>query len=99
MTGTVHTLYYIITIYNGPSAVKARLLHSYSTSFYRHHSTQRAILRFFATQGRHVALIGVKFGTVLGTEDRAKFHPHRCNDKGTDPKTEIFTEILLNFGI
>jgi len=43
--------------------------------------------------------MGVKFGTDEGTEDfgpllRAKFHPHRCNDKGIGtPKTEIFTEI------
>jgi len=35
-------------------------------------------LRFFAPQGRHVAPIGVKFGTEEGT----KFHPHRCNEKG-----------------
>jgi len=45
--------------------------------------TQRPILSFFAPQGRHVAPIGVKFGTEEGTEDpllHAKFHPHRCND-------------------
>jgi len=43
---------------------------------------QRPILRFFARQGRHVAPMGVKFGTE---EVRAKFHPHRCNDKGIGP--------------
>ena len=39
-------------------------------------------MRFFATQGRHVALIGVKFGMeeeIKGPLLRAKFHPHRCN--------------------
>jgi len=30
--------------------------------------TQRQILRFFAPQGRHVAPMGVKFGTEEGTE-------------------------------
>jgi len=46
---------------------------------------QRPILRFFALQGRHVAPMGVKFGTGEGTFGPlllAKFHPHRCNDKG-----------------
>ena len=36
------------------------------------------ILRIFAPQGRHVAPMGVKFGTEEGTEGpllRAKFHP------------------------
>ena len=37
-------------------------------------------MRFFAPQGRHVASMGVKFGMDEGTD--AKFHPHRCNDKG-----------------
>ena len=39
-------------------------------------------MRFFAPQGRHVAPMGVKFGTEEGTLGpllRAKFHPHRCN--------------------
>jgi len=42
-------------------------------------------LRVFAPQGRHVAPMGVKFGIEEGTECpllHAKFHPHRCNDKG-----------------
>ena len=49
--------------------------------------TQRPILRFFAPQGRHVAPMGVKFGMEEGTWDllHAKFHPHRCNDKGVGP--------------
>jgi len=43
--------------------------------------TQRLILRFFVPQGRHIAPMGVKFGTEEGTEYRnghllhAKFHP------------------------
>ena len=47
-------------------------------------------MRFFAPQGRHVAPMGVKFGTLL----RAKFHPHRCNDKGVGPPKLKF---LLRF--
>jgi len=44
---------------------------------------QRASLRFFTPQGRHVALMGVKFGTwTEGPLLRARFHPHRCNNKG-----------------
>ena len=38
-------------------------------------------MRIFAPQGRHVAPMGVKFGTEEGTFGpllRAKFHPHRC---------------------
>jgi len=50
-------------------------------------------LRIFARQGRHVAQMGVKFGTEEGTE--AKFHPHRCNDKGMGP---LKLKILLIFG-
>jgi len=45
-------------------------------------------LSFFAPQGRHVAPMGVKFGIEEGTEGllvHAKFHPHRCNDKGVGP--------------
>ena len=60
--------------------------------------TQRPILRIFAPQGRHVAPMGVKFGTEEGTEGpllRAKFHPHRCNGKGTGP---LKLKILLIFG-
>jgi len=50
-------------------------------------------LRFFAPQGRQVASMGVKFGTEEGTAGpllRAKFHHHRCNDKGVGhPKLKI----------
>jgi len=59
--------------------------------------TQMPIFRFFAPQGRHVAPMGVKFGTEEGTEGRllhAKFHPHRCNDKGVGPQKLKF---LLKF--
>ena len=75
--------------------------------FYRQHCaqrkpagikfTQRPILRFFAPQGRHVASIGVKFGMEEGTKGpllHAKFHPHRCNDKGVGPPKFKF---LLRF--
>ena len=40
---------------------------------------------------------GMKFGTEEGTEDpllRAKFHTHRCNDKGVEPPKLKF---LLRF--
>jgi len=57
---------------------------------------KRPILGFFAPQGRHVALMGVKFGLEEETEGpeegtkgpllHAKFHPHRCNDKGVGPQ-------------
>ena len=46
--------------------------------------------------------MGVKFGTEERTEGplfgplrRAKFHPHRCNDKGIGP---LKLKILLIFG-
>ena len=75
-------------------ASRRELLH-FMRAFYRQHCaqrkpagisfTQRPILRFFAPQGRHVAPIGVKF---------AKFHPHRCNDKGVGPPKLKF---LLRF--
>jgi len=42
--------------------------------------------------------MGVKFGTEEGTQGpllRAKFHPHRCNDKGIGP---LKLKILLIFG-
>ena len=69
--------------------------------------TQRPILRFFAQQGRHVALMGVKFGTEEGTFGpllRAKFHlrsPPPCQISPPSvqrqgrrtPKIEIFTQI------
>jgi len=49
---------------------------------------------FFAPHRRRVALMGEKFGKEEGTDLRAKFHPHPCNDKGIGPpKTEMFTEI------
>ena len=47
---------------------------------------KRPILKFFAPQGRHVAPIGVKFGTEEGT--------NRCNDKGVGPPKLKF---LLRF--
>ena len=42
--------------------------------------------------------MGVKFGTEEGFEGpllRAKFHPHRCNDKGIGP---LKLKLLLIFG-
>ena len=54
-------------------------------------------MRFFAPQGRHVAPMGVKFGMEEGTFGpllHAKFHPHRCNDKGVGPPKLKF---LLRF--
>ena len=54
-------------------------------------------MRFFAPQGGHVAPMGVKFGTVPSSEGpllHAKFHPHRCNDKGVGPPKLKF---LLRF--
>ena len=51
-----------------------------------------ADLRFFAPRGRHVAPIGVKLGMEEGTD--AKFHLHRCNDKGVGPHKLKF---LLRF--
>jgi len=59
--------------------------------------TERPILRFFAPQGRHIAPMVVTFGTEEWTEDpllHAKFHPHRCNDKGVGPQK---LKILLRF--
>jgi len=41
--------------------------------------------------------MGVKFGTEEGTKGplfRAKFHPHRCNEKGVEPQNLNF---LLRF--
>ena len=46
---------------------------------------------------RHIARMGVKFGTeewTLGPLLRAKFHPHRFNDKGVGPQKLKF---LLRF--
>ena len=43
-------------------------------------SYSEANCEVFRPAGQHVAPMGVKFGTEEGTE--AKFHPHRCNDKG-----------------
>jgi len=59
----------------------------------RYLSYSEAVLRFFAPQGRHVALMGVKFGAEDGTECpllHDQFHPHRCNDKGIGPPKLIF---------
>jgi len=39
----------------------------------------------FRPQGRHIAPMWVTFGTekeIFGPLLHAKFHPHRCNDKG-----------------
>ena len=47
------------------------------------------VFSFLPHMGRSVALMG----------DGVKFGVHRYNDKATDPKTENFTKILLNFGI
>ena len=52
-------------------------------------------MRIFAPQGRHVAPMGVKFGTEEGPLLRAKFHPHWCNDKGIGP---LKLKFLLIFG-
>jgi len=46
----------------------------------------RPIFSFFAPQGRHLAPMGVKFGT----------DPHRCNDKGVGPQKVKF---LLRFDL
>ena len=46
---------------------------------------------------RHVAPMGVKFGTEEGTIGpllRAKFHPHRFNDKGIGPPKRKFLLIF-----
>ena len=51
-------------------------------------------MRVFAPQGRHVAPVGVKFGVEEGTDRHAKFHPHRCNDKGVGSEKLKF---LLRF--
>ena len=45
----------------------------------------------FRHAGRHVAQVGVKYRMEEGT---AKFHPHRCNDKGVGPQKLKF---LLRF--
>ena len=57
------------------------------------------VFRPAGASGRHIAPMGVKFGTeegikVEGPLLRAKFHPHRCNDKGTGPPKLNF---LLRF--
>ena len=54
-------------------------------------------MRFFTPQVRHVVPMGVKFGKKEGTEGpllHAKFHLHRCNDKGIGPPKLKF---LLSF--
>jgi len=71
--------------------------------FYRQHCaqrkpagikfTQRPILRFFAPQGRHVAPIGVKFGTEEGTAP-CQISPPPVQRQGCrTPKIKIFTQI------
>ena len=51
-------------------------------------------MRFFAPQGRHVAVMGVKFGMEEGDRLHAIFHPNRCNEKGVGlPKLKF----LLRF--
>jgi len=42
---------------------------------------------FVATQGRHIALINVKFGTGSSLLLRAKFHVYWCRNVGIWPKT------------
>ena len=45
--------------------------------------------------------MGVKFGTEEGTEGpllRAKFHPHRCNDKSIGRLGPLKLKFLLIFG-
>ena len=54
-------------------------------------------MRFFASQGRHVARMGVKFGKEEGTKVallHAKFQHRRCNDKSVGPQKRKF---LLRF--
>ena len=64
-------------------------------------------MRFFTPQGRHVAPMGVKFGTEEGTfgpllradggdiwHGGGDLHPHQCNDKGVGPQKLKF---LLRF--
>ena len=51
----------------------------------------QADFQVFRPQGRHIALMGVKFGT----EEGAKFHRHRCNDKSVGPQKLNF--FLLRF--
>ena len=63
---------------------------------------QRAILRFFAPQGRYVAPIGVKFGMKEWTvySFTPNLIPVGAEFGGTgSQKTENFTDILQNFGI
>ena len=49
-----------IRLITGSIAQRARI--------YKLLSSQRPILRFFTPQGRHVAPMGVKFGTEKGTD-------------------------------
>jgi len=70
----------------------------------RHMSYSEADFEVFGSAGRHVAPIGVKFGTEEWTEDRGRqISPHRCNDKSrayrSGPPKQIFTEISHIFGI
>jgi len=58
---------------------------------------------FSPRRGDTLQTMGVKFGMEEGTKGPllpAKFHPHRCNDKGVGPpKIEIFTQIWPKCGI
>jgi len=52
----------------------------------------------FASHGRHLALIKVKFGTEERTLPRAKFHVHRSKNVGTQPpKLSKFPILRTNF--
>ena len=72
----------------------------------------RPILRFFAAQGRYVEPMGVKFNVEEGTFGSlleegtfgpfllAKFHLHRCNDKGVgSKKTDFYSDLTKMWNI
>jgi len=65
-----------------------------SSATRRYLSYSEADFAVFRPKGRHVAPMGVKFGMGEGTFPLAKFHPHRCNDKGIGPPKLKF---LLRF--
>jgi len=64
-------------------------------------SLLRGRLRFFAPQGRHVAPMGVKFGTEEGTLRRGpkvpssvpNFTPNGATTRYVGPQIEIFSQI------
>jgi len=79
--------------------------------FYRQHCAQRKapvyelltgrFCFFFARQERHVAPMGMKFGTDKWTKGPLlppyKFYPHRCNDNGIrPPKLKFLLRIYNN---